>query len=102
MTSMFYGANAFVKDVKVWNVCKVLAGKFEGMFEGSGQGETNLVPDANGECIACPAETTSGSGKYVQGQNPCCLNDISFRKALALWFSDSNSAASTYGNIKDW
>ena len=71
MAFMFEGAIAFVKDVKVWNICKVQDGNFEGMFEDSGQSSTTLVPDANGECIDCPAGTTSGSGKYVQGQNNC-------------------------------
>jgi hypothetical protein len=71
MRYMFYEATAFVKNVTVWNVCKVQDGNFEGMFEDSGQSSTTLVPDANGECIPCPADTTSGSGKYVQGGNNC-------------------------------
>ena len=103
---MFYGATAFDKVVTIWNVCKVQDGNFQGMFEGSGQSSTNLEPDANGECIDCPAGTTSGSGKYVEGQNPCnnlpCLDDSTFRTALAAWFFDSTSATSEYGNIKDW
>jgi hypothetical protein len=69
MDYMFYAASAFVKDVTVWNVCKV--DNFDSMFTGSGQPETDLVPDANGECIPCPSGTTSGSGEYVQDQNPC-------------------------------
>ncbi|GMI37891.1 hypothetical protein TrCOL_g5125 [Triparma columacea] len=73
------------------------------MFYDSGQETTTLVPNANGKCIACPAGTTSGSGKYVEGQNPCpCLIDSGFRTALALWFSDPALATSTYGNIEDW
>ena len=71
MSYMFYAASAFVKDVTVWNVCKVQDDYFEGMFEDSGQPETDLEPDANGECIDCPAGTTSGSGEYVQGGNNC-------------------------------
>ena len=71
MDYMFYAASAFVKDVTVWNVCKVQDDYFEGMFEDSGQPETDLEPDANGPCVACPAGTTSGSGKYVRGQNNC-------------------------------
>jgi hypothetical protein len=69
MGYMFYYASDFVKNVTVWNVCNV--GNFYSMFTNSGQAETDLVPDANGECIACPAGTTSGSGKYVEGQNNC-------------------------------
>jgi hypothetical protein len=70
MAYMFEGAIAFVKDVKVWNICKVQDGNFGGMFEDSGQPETDLEP-VNGECIDCPSGTTSGSGKYVQGGNNC-------------------------------
>ena len=103
---MFYKAYAFKKDVKGWNVCKVSAANddegFRAMFEDSGQPSTTLKPPANGECIACPAGATSGSGKYVQGQNPCCLNDSGFRTAVDLWFSNQPLAISTYGNIADW
>jgi hypothetical protein len=97
---MFNTASAFDKDVTVWNVCKV--DYFDDMFTGSGQPTTNLEPPENGKCIACPAGTTSGSGKYVEGQNPCCLNDSSFRSALDLWFSSPTRAKIKYGNIKDW
>ena len=100
MGLMFFDARAFVKDVTVWNVCNV--GSFDSMFTNSGQPKTDLKPDANGKCIDCPAGTTSGSGKYVQGQNPCCLNDKGFRTALTAWFSDSTSATRIYGPIKDW
>ena len=106
MRYMFYEATAFVKNVTVWNVCKVSDGNFGSMFFNSGQPETDLVPPANGECIACPANSTSGSGEYVEGQNPCnnlpCLDNGSFNTALDLWFSNSTLAASTYGNIEDW
>jgi hypothetical protein len=68
---MFRDATAFDKDVTVWNVCKVSDGNFYDMFYDSGQPETDLEPDANGECIDCPAGTTSGSGMYVEGQNNC-------------------------------
>ena len=72
MASMFYGADAFDKVVTVWNICNVDTGYgFQGMFSASGQPTANLVPNANGECIDCPDGTTSGSGKYVSGQNPC-------------------------------
>jgi hypothetical protein len=103
---MFNGATDFDKDVIGWNVCKVSAGNFIFMFTGSGQPETDLEPDANGQCIDCPGGSTSGSGKYVEGQNPCnnlpCLDDSTFYPALNLWFSNPASATSTYGNIKDW
>ena len=106
MSYMFNGASVFDKDVTVWNICKVNNGLFDSMFTNSGQAETDLVPNANGECIACPAGTTSGSGKYVEGQNPCnnlpCLDDSTFKPTVALWFSDPTSATNTYGNIKDW
>jgi hypothetical protein len=105
MGYMFYYASDFVKNVTVWNVCNVGPSYFQGMFTGSGQPETDLVPDANGECIACPAGTTSGSGKYVEGQNPCsqpCFDNSSFRTALALWFTNSTLATITYGDITDW
>ena len=71
MYFMFAEASAFVKDVTVWNVCKVPANFFSDMFTDSGQPDTDLVPDANGECIDCPAGTTSGSGQYVQDGNNC-------------------------------
>jgi hypothetical protein len=100
MGYMFYYATDFDKEVTGWNVCKV--DNFVGMFSDSGQSSTTLEPPENGECIDCPSGTTSGSGEYVQGQNPCCLNDSGFRIALALWFSDPTLAESTYGNIKDW
>ena len=107
---MFFYATAFDKVVIGWNVCKVsdgilLDGNFYLMFHGSGQSGTNLEPPANGECIPCPANTTSGSGEYVQGQNPCtvlCLDNGSFGTALDLWFSNSTLATITYGNITDW
>ena len=102
---MFYGATAFDKDVIGWNVCKVSDGNFIDMFLDSGQPTANLEPDANGPCVACPAGTTSGSGEYVEGQNPCtvlCLDNGSFGTALDLWFSDSILATITYGNITDW
>ena len=66
MDYMFYAASAFVKDVTVWNVCKV--DNFVDMFANSGQSSTSLFPAV---CINCPADTTSGSGKYVQGGNNC-------------------------------
>jgi hypothetical protein len=70
MEDMFYEASSFEKDVTGWNVCNV--GNFDDMFEDSGQPSgTTLEPNANGECIACPNGTTSGSGEYVQGQNNC-------------------------------
>ena len=101
MMFMFYYATSFDKDVKGWNVCKVSS--WVEMFRFSGQPKgTTLKPNANGKCIPCPAGTTSGSGKYVQGQNPCCLNDKGFRTALTAWFSDSTSATRIYGPIKDW
>ena len=102
---MFYEARDFTKDVTGWNVCNVA--NFDDMFRGSGQPNTTLVPPANGECIACPEGYNSGSGEYVDGGNTCtpilpCLDDITFRKALDLWFSNSTLATSTYGNITDW
>ena len=101
---MFNSAFAFNKDVTGWNVCNV--GDFTDMFVGSGQATTTLVPDANGQCIACPANYNSGSGEYIQGGNPCkylsCLDNGSFRTALDLWFSDPTSATNTYGIIEDW
>ena len=118
MVLMFYGATDFDKDVIGWNVCKVLTtplpdGNFAFMFDSSGQPGTTLEPNANGACIACPADSTSGSGEYVNGGNPCnnlpCLDngssnipELYFNTALTLWFSDPTLAASTYGNIKDW
>ena len=69
MEMMFYTASAFDKNVTVWNVCKV--GNFVDMFLDSSQSSTNLVPPANGACIVCPTGLTSGSGKYVDGGNPC-------------------------------
>jgi hypothetical protein len=109
---MFYGASVFVEDVRVWNVCKVQRtslpdGNFGNMFTYSGQPDTNLEPDANGPCIACPNVClTSGSGEYVYGQNPCTpvpsLSNGGFNNALFLWFSNQPLAASTYGNITDW
>jgi hypothetical protein len=71
MRYMFEGASAFDEDVKGWNVCKVPGTNFNDMFLYSGQEDTTLVPPANGECIACPANSTSGSGKYVEGGNNC-------------------------------
>ena len=76
MQYMFYFAIVFDKVVIGWNVCKVSDGilldnNFYLMFTLSGQSGTTLEPNANGECIACPAGTTSGSGQYVQGGNNC-------------------------------
>jgi hypothetical protein len=111
MVLMFYGATDFDKDVIGWNVCKVLTtplpdGNFAFMFDSSGQPGTTLEPNANGACIACPANSTSGSGEYVRGQNPCnnlpCLDNGNFNTALGLWFSNPTLAESTYGNITDW
>ena len=69
MYAMFEGAIAFVKDVTVWNVCKV--DNFDDMFTDSGLAGTTLEPPENGACIDCPSGTTSGSGEYVTGGNPC-------------------------------
>ena len=104
---MFYGTSLFNKDVTVWNICKVGTGDFTSMFTDSGQPETDLVPDANGKCIECPNVCfISGSGLFVEGQNPCTpvpsLDNSSFRKALALWFSNQALATITYGSITDW
>jgi hypothetical protein len=68
MSNMFNGASAFVKNVTVWNVCKVSDGGFDSMFTDSGLAGTTLE---NGICIVCPSGTTSGSGEYVTGGNPC-------------------------------
>ena len=104
MGLMFTTASAFEKDVTGWNVCKV--DNFQNMFGNSGQPGTNLEPDTNGACIACPANSFSGSGEYVRGQNPCnnlpCLDNGNFNTALGLWFSNPTLAESTYGNITDW
>ena len=84
-------------------LCSVIESKLVNAIVSDDEATFNKVKDRN--CGPGPANWQWG---YFPGNCTCtcamefCLDDSSFRTALALWFSGPTLAASTYGNIANW
>jgi len=54
--------------------------------------------------LALLSTSTAGACTTTNSVNTDCeaLTDTNFQTAVAAWISDSTSATTTYGDIKDW
>jgi hypothetical protein len=84
-------------------LCSVIESKLVNAIVSDDEATFNRVKTRN--CGPGPANWQWG---YFPGNCTCtcamefCLDDITFRTALDLWFYDQPLAISTYGNIANW